>query len=140
MRRWKRPSRAFMLIIVITVVGLVIAFGLPNLVLPKFANKPTTLVFRVHVLDDTGVPIPNANVFVGNVSEQTDLDGYAEVKHDYLGKGMKGLTGTCRMLGDLRVEAPGFLSWRMPLPDLLGRNYNYVDKGATVPYEVTLHR
>src|SRR5687768_13703223 len=104
-RRWKRPSPAFLLIIAITVVGLVIAFGLPSLVLPKFSNQPTTLVFQVHVIDDQGVPIPNANVIVGTISGQTDLDGYAEVKQTFLAKGIKGLTGTCKLHGELRVEA-----------------------------------
>lgn len=139
-RRWKRPSRSFILIIVITVVGLVIAFGLPSLVLPKFANQPTTLVFQVHVIDDQGVPIPDANVFVSGASAQTDSDGYADVKQTFLAKGIKGLSGTCKLQGEFRVEAPGYISWRATLTDVFGRNYNYVDRGANVPHEVTLRR
>lgn len=139
-RRWKRPSPAFVLVIAITVVGLVIAFGLPSLVLPKFADQPTTLVFQVHVVDDRGVPVPNAAVVVAGAPTQTDLEGYAEAKQTFLAKGIKGLTGTCKLRGDLRVEAPGYLSWRASLADIFGRNYNYVEKGPNVPYEVTLHR
>ena len=139
-RPWKRPSPAFLLVIVITVCGLVISFVLPRLLLPTFANKPTSLVFLVHVIDETGVPIPNANVFIGNRSGRTDEEGNARVKQDYLAKGIKGLTGTCKLRGDLRVEAPGYVSWQAPLPDLFGRNYNYVDRGATVRNKVILRR
>ena len=139
-RRWKRPSPAFMLIIAITVIGLVISFGLPSLVLPKFANEPTTLVFQVYVVDDQGVPIPDANVFVSGASAQTDTDGYADVKQTFLAKGIKGVSGTCKLLGEFRVEAPGYLPLHAKLSDLFGRNYNYVDKGANVPYQVTLRR
>src|SRR5687768_5860919 len=92
--RWKRPSPAFLLAIGITVVGLVIAVALPGLVLPKFADKPVGLLFRVDVLDEEGVPIPNATVSIGNASGQTDLEGHCEVGHEFLGKGIKGLTGT----------------------------------------------
>src|SRR5688572_9400378 len=91
-RRWKRPSPAFMLVIVITVVGLFVSLGLPSLVLPKFADKPTTVLFQVHVIDDQGIPIPTAKVIVGGAAGQTDLDGYCEVPQDYLAKGIKGLT------------------------------------------------
>jgi hypothetical protein len=139
-RRWKRPSPAFSLVLAITVVGLVISFALPSLVLPKFANEPTTLVFQVRVIDDQGVPIPAVNVFVGNASGQTDLDGYAEVKQKFLAKGIKGLTGTCQLEGEIRAEAPGYIGWKRSLHKLIGRTYNYVDKGSTVPCEVILHR
>ena len=139
-RRWKRPSPAFVLVIVITIVGLVISFALPSLILSRFANKPTALLFQVRVIDDQGVPIPNANVIVSGTSAQTDLDGYDTVPQEYLAKGIKGLTGTCRLRGDLRVEAPGYISWRATLSDLFGRNYNYFDKGTNIPQEVTLYR
>ena len=139
-RRWKRPSPAFMVIIAITVVGLVISFGLPSLVLPKFADQPTALVFQVHVIDDQGVPIPDANVSVSGASAQTDIDGYADVKQTFLARGIKGLSGTCKLHGEFRVEAPGYIPLRATLSDLLGRNYNYVDKGANVPYQATLRR
>ena len=129
-----------MLIIAITVVGLVISFGLPSLVLPKFADQPTVLVFQVHVIDDQGVPIPNANVFVSGVSAETDIDGYADVKQTFLARGIKGLSGTCKLHGEFRVEAAGYLPLRAALTDVFGRNYNYVDKGANVPHEVTLRR
>jgi len=139
-RRWKRPSPVFVLIIAITVLGLVIAFALPRLILPTFANKPTTLVFQVRVVDDQGVPIPNANVCIGNKSGQTDLEGNAQVKQEYLAKGIKGLTGTCRLRGDIRVDAPGYISWQAPLPDLFGRTYDYVDKGTTLRHEIMVRR
>ena len=139
-RRWKRPSPAFVLVIVITVAGLIISFALPGLVLARFANLPTTLLFQVRVIDDQGVPIPNANVVVGNTSAQTDTDGCVAVPGQYLAKGVKGLTGTCRLRGDIRVEAPGYLAWRATLGDLFGRNYDYVAKGTNVPHEVTLRR
>ena len=139
-RRWKRPSPAFLLVLAITIVGLVISFGLPSLVLPKFVNQATTLVFQVRVVDDQGVPISAVNVFVGNAVGQTDLDGYAEVKQQYLAKGIKGLTGTCRLEGEIRVEAPGYIGWNGSLHKLFGRTYNYVDKGSNLPFEVTLQR
>ncbi|HKQ40131.1 MAG TPA: carboxypeptidase-like regulatory domain-containing protein [Verrucomicrobiae bacterium] len=139
-RRWKRPSRAFVLVIVITIIGLFISFGLPSLVIAKFSNQPTTLLFQVRVMDDQGIPIPNANVFVSSASAQTDLEGYAAVPNRFLAKGIKNLTGTCRLRGDLRVEAPGYISWRKPLTDLFGSHYNYVDKGTNVAHEVTLLR
>lgn len=138
--RWKRPSPAFVLVIVITVVGLFVSFALPSLVLARFANQPTTLLFRVHVIDNQGVPIPNANVIVSGASRQTDLTGNAAVPNQYLAKGIKGLTGTCRLRGDLRVEAPGYIPWRATLTDLFGRNYNYVDNGTNIAHEVTLYR
>jgi len=139
-RRWKRPSPAFLLVMAITVVGLMISFALPRLVLPKFSNQPTTLNFQVRVIDDQGVPIPEAHVFVGEATGQTDLEGYVEVKHKYLAKGIKGLSGTCRLEGELRAEAPGYLPWKGTLAELFGRNYDYVEKGSTVPHEVTLRR
>lgn len=139
-RRWKRPSPAFVLVIVITVVGLLISFGLPNLVLAKFANQPTALLFQVRVIDDQGVPIPNANVTVSGASAQTGLDGSVAITRDYLAKGVKGLTGTCRLRGDIRVECPGYIPWRAPLTDVFGRNYNYIDKGTNIIHEVTLRR
>ena len=139
-RRWKRPSPAFVLVIVITVVGLAVSFALPHLVLPKFSNQPTPLLFQVHVLDDRGVPIADANVFVGSAKAKTDLEGYCEVSQPYLAKGVKGLTGTCRLEGDMRVEAPGYISWRGSLRHLFGRNYNYFDNGTNLEHQVTLRR
>ena len=138
--RWTRPSRAFVLVVVITVAGLLISFALPSLLLPKFSNKPTAIVFQIHVVDDQSIPIPNANVFVGAASGQTDIDGYSHVPGEYPGKGLKGLTGTCRLEGDMRVEAPGFITWRGALTHVFGRSYNYHDKGTNLSHEVTLFR
>jgi hypothetical protein len=137
---WKRPSRAFVLVVVITVGGLLISFALPGLLLPRFSNKPTIILFQVRVIDDQGIPIPNANVSVGDASGQTDLDGCCDLAREYPGKGVKGLTGTCRLQGEMRVEAPGFIAWRGSLTDLFGRNYDYVDKGTNLPHEITLLR
>lgn len=138
--RWKRPSPAFMLVIVITVVGLFAAFALPGLILPKFVDKPTGILFRVHVLDDQGIPIPNATVTVGSAVAQTDLEGSCDVLQEFLAKGIKGLTGTCRLDGTMRVDAPGYSSWKGSLPDLFGRNYDYFTSGTNISHEVTLLR
>lgn len=137
---WKRPSPAFLLVIAITVVGLFGSFALPGLLLPKFSNKPTVIAFRVQVLDDQGIPIPNATVAIGPASVQTDLEGSGELIQEFPAKGIKGLSGTCRLDGTLRVEAPGFSSWQAPLPDLFGRHYNYFSNGTNIPHEVTLLR
>jgi hypothetical protein len=122
------------------VVGLVVSFALPRLVLPKFSDKPVGILFQVHVVDDQGVPIPSANVFVGTTSAQTDIEGDAEVAHDFLAKGIKGLTGTCTLEGNLRVEAPGYIPWQGALPDVFGRTHNYFDNGTNLSYQVTLCR
>jgi hypothetical protein len=139
-RRWKRPSPAFLLVIVITALGLLISVALPRLLLPKFSNKATGISFQVRVTDDQGVPVPNAKVCLGAASEETDLEGDCQVTQDYLAKGIRGLTGTCRLEGHMLVEAPGYISWRRSLVDLFGHNYNYFDKGTNVHYEVTLYR
>jgi hypothetical protein len=130
----------FVLIIVISVVGLVASVGLPSLLLPKFVDKPTGLAFQIQVVDDQGIPIPNATVMVGAATGQTDFDGSCEIVHEFLGKGLKGLTGTCRLEGNLRVQAPGFTSWERPLIDLFGRHYNYFGKGTNLTQEVSLFR
>jgi len=139
-RRWKRPSRGFVLVVSVAMVGLFVAMGLPSLILPKFSDKPTSLNFQVRVIDDQGIPIMNANVFVGAASGQTDLEGRCELPQDYLAKGTKGLSGTCRLEGEMRVEAPGYISWRRSLPDLFGRNYDFFGKGTNLVKEVTLVR
>ena len=139
-RRWKRPSPAFLLVIVITVVGLVVALGLPGLILPRFADKLTGLTFQIQVTDDQGIPVPNANVSVNGLSAQTDLDGIAEVRQTYPARGIKGLTGTCRLDGDLRVEAPGYLAWRRDVVEIFERHYNYHDKGTNLRHSVTVYR
>jgi hypothetical protein len=128
------------LVIVITVVGLVISFALPRLVLPKFSKEPTSLLFHVHVVDDAGAPIPKANVSIGTASAKTDVEGYCEVSQSFLAKGIKGLSGTCTLEGEMRVEAPGYIAWHGSLGILFGRNYNYFDKGTTLERQVTLHR
>ena len=139
-RRWKRPSRGFVLAVSVAVVGLFVAVGLPSLILPKFSDKPTTLNFQVRIIDDQGIPIMNANVFVGAAARQTDLEGRCDLPQDYLAKGTKGLSGTCRLEGEMRVEAPGYISWRRSLPDLFGRHYNYFGNGTNLVQEVTLVR
>jgi hypothetical protein len=139
-RRWKRPSRGFVWVVSVAVVGLFVAVGLPNIILPKFSDRPTTLNFRVRVIDDQGIPVMNANVFVGAASGQTDVDGHCELAQDYLAKGTKGLSGTCRLEGDMRVEAPGFIGWRRSLNDLFGRHYDYVGYGTNLVREVILFR
>jgi hypothetical protein len=137
--RWKRLSPAFLLVIVITVVGLVVAFGLPRLILPRFTDKPTTLNFQVVVTDEQGIPVANANVVVGTASAQTDLEGQAEVRDSYPAKGIKGLTATCRLEGEIRVEAPGFVAWRGDVGQIFGRNFDYFEKGSNLPRQVTLY-
>jgi hypothetical protein len=139
-RRLKRPSRGFVFVVSVAVAGLFVAVGLPNIILPKFSDKPTTLNFKVRVIDDQGIPIMNANVFVGAGSAQTDVNGYCELPQDFLAKGTKGVSGTCRLAGDMRVEAPGFIGWRRSLTDLFGRHYDYVSNGTNVVKEVTLLR
>src|SRR6185503_3901691 len=117
-RRWKRPSRRAVLIVAGTMLGLFVAVGLPRMVLPKFSDKPTGLNFQVQVIEDQGIPIPNANVNVGAGAGQTDHDGQCSVPQEYLAKGVKGLSGTCRLEGEMRVEAAGFISWRKSLADV----------------------
>src|SRR4051794_23537951 len=82
-RRLKRPSRGFVWVVSVAVVGLFVAVGLPNIILPKFSDKPQTLNFKVRVIDDQGIPVMNANVFVGSVSGQTDVDGHCELAQDF---------------------------------------------------------
>ena len=139
-RRWKRPSRRVVLIVGGTMLGLFVAVGLPRMILPKFSNKPTALNFQVQVIDDQGIPIPNANVYVGAGSGQTDHDGHCDVPQEYLAKGIKGLSGTCRLEGEIRVEAPGFIAWRKSLADVFGHDYDYAEKGTNVVHQVTLLR
>lgn len=140
LQRWKRPSPAFVLVILITVAGLLISVALPTLILPKFSGKPIAITFQVQVQDDQGIPIPNANVFVGDASAQTGLDGYCAIIREFPAKGVKGLTGSCRLDGELRVEAPGYTSWRGELSEIFSRRYNYFEHGTNLAHEVTLHR